>query len=150
MNMTNFLLIILTLVSIYIATVITIVLISVKEAEYYDDEESDGSTLEGYLGKPKQSSKPSSEVKMEKLIKNWQKDSEAISNMDESMAFQNLEDFLHYVHSHNLKVVDVANKKIRTIANLEKKNFNHQETVLITFDDDSKEIFKPHLFAKYI
>lgn len=67
-------------------------------------------------------------------------------NIDDT--FNNVFDFIDYVSDNNLEIVDIANRKIRKIKHLENCECNNQETVFITFEDNTMAVFIPFLFAK--
>ena len=85
------------------------------------------------------------------LVEEWK-----LENKEETAAkvckydtFEDLNDFLDYVTNNNIKIIDVSSEKVRKVANLDRRIYNNQETVLITFDNGSVAIFKPNLYAKY-
>lgn len=85
------------------------------------------------------------------LVEKWEdEDKEAsIIKMHKYDVFEDIDEFLNYIHNGNLKIIDVDNERIREICNLEKRIYNGQKTVLISFTTGMKSIFKPGLYAKY-
>ena len=48
-----------------------------------------------------------------------------------------------------LVLVDINKEKVRIITDLDRRIYNGAKTVLITFNNGSKAIFEPNVYAKY-
>ena len=85
------------------------------------------------------------------LIEEWRdKDNEEnLTKVCKYDTFEDLNEFLEYISNTNIKVIDVANEKIRKVAKLDRRIYNGKETVIITFDNGYTSVFKPNLYARY-
>lgn len=85
------------------------------------------------------------------LIEEWRdKDNEEnLTKVCKYDTFEELNEFLEYISNTNIKVIDVANDKIRKVAKLDRRIYNGVETVIITFDNGYTSVFKPNLYARY-
>jgi hypothetical protein len=83
------------------------------------------------------------------IVRKWydEENSYNIIQQCKSNLFKDLDDFLGYVDS-NLEVIDVVKEKLRIISKIEKRVYNGTKTVLIIFEDGTRSIFEPSLYAK--
>lgn len=88
--------------------------------------------------------------RVEKLRKKWEEEDmkEKYSQISKYVTFKNVYEFIDYLSTYNLKIVDTIYGKVRTVMYLDNYTYKNQETVLITFDDNTKAIFKPNIYAR--
>lgn len=97
----------------------------------------------------------SSKDRLEKLRKQWyEEDKEEDFKMYKYTAFRDVYEFMQYVSSYNLDIVDISTGKVKRIKFLDKVSYfdkdkcKYQETVKITFDDGSSDLFMPNKFSR--
>ena len=87
--------------------------------------------------------------RLDNLRKRWdEEDREQIIEMC-NHTFKDVYEFLDYVSEYNQKIINSISKEIHTIKYLDKYKYRNEETVLITFEDGSRSVFRPNVYAKY-
>ena len=81
---------------------------------------------------------------------NCKEEAEEDTHTQEYEVFDNVTEFIEYVSGYNLNILNIETNEVHTIKYLEKLDLpDVEDDLLITFDDGSREIFKPYMYAAY-
>lgn len=88
--------------------------------------------------------------RLQKLRNQWDEEDtkEKFTQINKHNTFKDVDEFITYLSKYNLKIIDTLHGKTRTVKFLDNYTYNNQATVMITFDDNTKAIFRPNVYAK--